>query len=718
MDNLAAIEEKLNDLTSKMGIVIMESKDAEVKVKQVEKTRQKMEEFASTFTAKADEISVLAGKTDVCNERLEKLEVKLQQAPPNSKLEELKAAVESMSKKIDMFGSVKKDIDNLNQALSGITEEIGDTRDSISAVSENFAALEKSTGIKINQFFDSAKMSIAEISIKMDKLASAPPSEGGVSTPEADQANLLRIKETEAKILALVESIDSLKKELASQTKTVEEKAVIRDAAVKALQKTADLLREEIAKVKSDSSSAQGTPSQSVDPAVVEEFDKKLKDLSTRYEQTSSKLIKDVESALANNDKVQSAIKRIDEIEKKAANAPAPPVAAALASKDDDDAESYENISPDGELGFELNDLLQVMIKHQASDLHLKEGAPPTVRLEGDLIPIGSEILSDKNCKYLILSGMPKRSRKLVFDKKEIDFAYSIPEARFRVHAFLQKGTVSASYRMLKTTIPSIESLHLPISLKTLANSNNGLILVTGPAGSGKSTTLASMVDFMNTNRKLHIVTVEDPIEYIHTDKLSLVTQREVGNDTLSFLEALKSSLRQDPNVILIGEMRDAETVMTAAMAAETGHLVLSTLHTPNAIQAIHRVIDTFPPDQQNQFRILLASTLRGVISQRLINRIDGDGRIPAVEVMVVTPTISSLIAENNLSDIYPLMVEGKGEGMQTFTQSLTELFEAGIISKEDAMFNAEQRTEFRLGVEGYTDKPNAIQDDVMMSWL
>lgn len=448
-------------------------------------------------------------------------------------------------------------------------------------------------------------------------------------------------------------------------------------------------------------------------PEKVSELDSKITELSTLYEGSVASLTADLELAKDTERRINSAARLLEDIEKKAERLFAP-MDNAIA-----DMESFLNPKPEKELGFELDDLLSVMIKHQASDLHLKEGAAPTVRLEGDLVPVGGEVLTDVNCKYLVLSGMKREQRLKLLELKEIDFAYSIPEARFRVNAFLQKGTVSASYRMLKTEIPSIESLRLPPVLKQLVSINNGLILVTGPAGSGKSTTLASLVEHLNANKKLHIVTVEDPIEYIHADKLSLVTQREVGSDTPSFLDALKASLRQDPNVILIGEMRDAETILTSTIAAETGHLVLSTLHTPNTVQAIQRVIDAFPGIQQDQYRALLSTTLRAVISQRLLNRIDTDGRVPAVEIMIATPTIAGLIAENKLSDIYPLMVEGKGEGMQTFTKALTELVEAGIISKEDALYHAEQRTEFRLEVEGHTTGSSAsIQDDSLMSWL
>lgn len=375
--------------------------------------------------------------------------------------------------------------------------------------------------------------------------------------------------------------------------------------------------------------------------------------------------------------------------------------------------------SPDAELGFELADLLQVMIKHQASDLHLKVGTPPTVRLDGELIPVGNQVLSAEDCRHLVSSAMNRGQRRMLATRKEVDFAYAIPGARFRVNAFMERGNLSAAFRMLRTEMPTIEDLGLPAVLKKLSGLNNGLILVTGPAGSGKSTTLAAMIDYINTHRKSHVITIEDPIEFFHKDKLSIVTQREVGTDTGSFAEALRQALRQDPNVIMVGEMRDPETIMTAVVAAETGHLVFSTLHTPNTVQAVDRIIDTFSGETQRQFRLLLSNSLRGVVSQRLLTRADEKGRVPATEVMVVTSTIASLILEGNTQEIYPYLQQGASEGMQTFTQSLLRLYEAGLISKEEALFHADQPTEFRLGVEGHsTSSASNLAEDTLMNWL
>ncbi|MFP4496653.1 MAG: type IV pilus twitching motility protein PilT [Vulcanimicrobiota bacterium] len=370
---------------------------------------------------------------------------------------------------------------------------------------------------------------------------------------------------------------------------------------------------------------------------------------------------------------------------------------------------------------FDIKELLQVMVTHEASDLHLKEGSPPMVRIHGDLYPVGDESLTARETREMVFD-ICKPSQKIILDNgREVDFAYSYREGRFRINAYWQKSTLSASVRMIKEKIPTFESLNLPSSIKNLMAHKHGLVLVTGPTGSGKSTTLAAMINYLNENKAIHIVSIEDPIEYIHTHKRALITQREVGADTLSFKMALKYSLRQDPNVILIGEMRDPETIMIAAQAAETGHFVLSTLHTPNTVQAITRVTDVFDEDSQKQIRLLLASNLRGIVSQRLLSRVDGKGRVPIVEIMINTPTIASLILEGEVNEIYKYINEGATLGMQTMNQSLYYSYKEGLISYEDALANSDHPTELRMSLEGYISSSDVFktgEDGSLMSWL
>ncbi len=359
-----------------------------------------------------------------------------------------------------------------------------------------------------------------------------------------------------------------------------------------------------------------------------------------------------------------------------------------------------ETLARPASMNFGLDDLIRTVIKNQASDLHLKPLAPPTVRLDGVLVPIGDRLLSEEECNYLVLSSLPPRKRIPLTRLREVDHAYVAFGVRFRLNAFLERGNLSAAFRRINNSVPNFRELGLPPVLERLASAQDGLVLITGPAGAGKSTTLAAVVDWINEHRRAHIVTIEDPIEFHHQDKTAYISQREVGTDTTSFTEALKQALRQDPNVIMLGEMRDAETIMTAVTAAETGHLVLSTLHTPNTVQAIDRIVDSFAGQTQQQVRMLLASCLRGVISQKLINRQDGRGRVPAVEVLVNTSTVASHILDGQTHEIYQYIQRGESEGMQTFTQSLISLLDHGIISYQDATQVADRKTELRLAKE------------------
>jgi twitching motility protein PilT len=359
-----------------------------------------------------------------------------------------------------------------------------------------------------------------------------------------------------------------------------------------------------------------------------------------------------------------------------------------------------ENIQPPEGMNFTLDDLLRTVIKNRASDLHIKPNAPPTVRLQGELVPIGERALTAEQCRYLVLSALPPFKRKPLAMLQEVDHAHVSFGVRFRMNAFLERGNFTAALRMVNSDVPSFQDLGLPPVLARLASLQDGLVLITGPAGSGKSTTLAAVVDWINSNRRTHVVTIEDPIEYHHQDRTAFITQREVGTDTTSFVEALRQALRQDPNVIMLGEMRDTETIMTAVTAAETGHLVLSTLHTPNTVQAVDRIVDSFDGHVQKQVRMLLAGCLRGVVSQKLLNRQDGKGRVPAVEVLINTPTIASHILDGQTQEIYQYLQRGASEGMQTFNQSLITLLDRGLVSYQDASQVADRKTELRLARE------------------
>jgi len=354
---------------------------------------------------------------------------------------------------------------------------------------------------------------------------------------------------------------------------------------------------------------------------------------------------------------------------------------------------------------MEINELLKTAHAMGASDIHLKVGSPPIVRINGELQPIASMgRLSNEETLKMAFSVMSPAQRETFKKKNDIDLAYSVAGlGRFRCNCFIQRSTIGLVFRVIPMRIPSIEELLLPDILKKIAMEPRGLILVTGTTGSGKSTTLASMIDHINTNRTDHIMTIEDPIEYLHRDKRSIVNQREIGNDTESFSKAVRAALRQDPDVILVGEMRDFETIQTALTAAETGHLVMSTLHTTDAAETINRVISVFPPYQHKQVRMQLASVLRSIISMRLVPRADGRGRVPAVEILIATATIRDCIVDPDKTKmINDVIAQGTIHyGMQTFDQSLFNLFKSNLITYEEALRRATNPDDFALKVKG-----------------
>jgi len=335
--------------------------------------------------------------------------------------------------------------------------------------------------------------------------------------------------------------------------------------------------------------------------------------------------------------------------------------------------------------------MLDTVVEKKASDLHLIRGVPPTVRIDGELSFLEKKPLTESDLDTYFTEIVHDHEKKERFLKeKELDFGYEIRrKARMRVNAYYQRDSIAFSIRHLFATIPKLEDLNLPEVLKDLVKKPNGLILVTGPTGSGKSTTLAAMIDCINELRSVHVVTVEDPIEYVYAPKKSIISQREVGGDTRSFSDALRHVLRQDPDVILIGEMRDYETMQAAITAAETGHLVFSTLHTTSAAQTIDRIIDVFPPYQQPQVRSQLATTLQAVITQRLLKRADVNGRVPVTEVMVVTAAIRNLIREGKTYQLYSAIELGSEYGMHTMEQRLNKLLQQKMIRWDDALMTA-----------------------------
>lgn len=336
---------------------------------------------------------------------------------------------------------------------------------------------------------------------------------------------------------------------------------------------------------------------------------------------------------------------------------------------------------------MKLVELVNKATENKASDIHITVGVPIIYRVNGELVSFGEKVLSPNDTKEFVYDALNEEALNKLEEYGEVDTSYSSPGiGRYRINAFKQRGSYGMVFRIIPLEIPKLESLGLPNSARDYANLRRGLILVTGPTGSGKSTTLASLIDVINKERNCHILTLEDPIEYLHRHNKSIVNQREVGSDSKSFSTALRASLRQDPDVILVGEMRDLETISIALTAAETGHLVLSTLHTLGAAKTIDRVIDVFPPHQQQQVRVQLSSVIQLVISQQLLAKKDGSGRIAAFEIMKATPALRNLIREDKIHQIDTLIQTGGSQGMQTMDNSLINLFTKGLIDRETAI--------------------------------
>ena len=335
---------------------------------------------------------------------------------------------------------------------------------------------------------------------------------------------------------------------------------------------------------------------------------------------------------------------------------------------------------------MELNDLLTKTIEAGASDLHICAGVPPVIRVNGELIYLNEPVLTPHDCIHLAKQCLNNRLYETFLETGEVDAYYSVPGiARFRINVFKQRATCAMALRAIPTDVPVIEELGLPGLVYDLSLKQRGLILITGPTGHGKSTTLAAMINHINSKKKCHIVTIEDPIEFLHRHNKSVINQREIGSDTLSYSNALRAVLREDPDVILIGEMRDQETISTALTAAETGHLVLSTLHTVGAAKTIDRIIDVFPPHQQGQVRSQLSTVLEGIISQQLLPKIDGKGRVLATETMVWTPAIANLIRESRTPQIDTCIQTGSQFGMYTMDSCLADLYKQELIDYETA---------------------------------
>ena len=379
-------------------------------------------------------------------------------------------------------------------------------------------------------------------------------------------------------------------------------------------------------------------------------------------------------------------------------------------SLDDDDLDDKPSEAPSSRLNdleilsigsAHIDDILRAAIDRKASDIHLTVNLPPMVRIDGEMLPLPYEPLTLEQTRRLVYDTLTNDHIQKFETKHELDFAYSVKDlARFRFNVYMQRGCVAGALRVIPTKIPSFESLGLPPIIREMSKRTSGLILVTGPTGSGKSTTIASMIDDINDNRQNHILTIEDPIEYLHNHKKCMVNQREMHSDTFSFHDALRAVLREDPDIVLVGELRDLETIEAALTLSETGHLVFGTLHTRNAPATIDRIIDVFPTDQQDQIRVLLGNTLEGVVSQQLLPKLGG-GRCAAIEVMIGTAAIKNLIREGKTHQMYSVIETGTQLGMQTMDRSLADHFKIGHCSYEECLMRAVDKESFARLAKG-----------------
>ncbi|MHB2015790.1 MAG: type IV pilus twitching motility protein PilT [Candidatus Xenobia bacterium] len=605
------------------------------------------------------------------------------------------------------FEEMSLSLQDVSERLDALAKDSGTTRVSLDDVIKNQQSV-KHTLEEHQRLIGSIEDVKTEVAVRLEDFAQKS---GESAVPAGLEERLKGIEQQ------VMDAVGELEKKAGGEM----------TASIQQLQAERDELNRKVAGLEERLKSLSGLEQLATrtDEAVARsnEMETRVKTAEEQVSSMASKIAEASRQVELNYDRMRMAVRLVDEISEKAGRVGSSAAAPAHAPEHGVEVHVEDEEVPEStDLGFELNELLEVMLKHNASDLHLKVGSPPTVRLDGELIPVGNQVLTERDCKRLIFTSMSKNQKRRLLSRRELDYAYSMPKARFRINAFMQKGTVSAAFRLLRTEMPTVEELGLPPVLKRLVSYNSGLLLVTGPAGSGKSTTLAALVDFINRQKRMHIITIEDPIEFVHKDNMSLVTQREVGTDAIDFKSALHQAVKQDPNVILISDLPDPETIMQAAVAAETGHLVLATVHTSTTVQAIDRLCDVFTGDQQRQFRMLLANTLRGVISQRLLNRADQEGRVVAAEVLIVNQPIQQLILDGNTAEVYPHVVAGTAEGMQTFTSALNRLYEAGLITKEEAVgATSDQPTgDYRASAEGgnYTPGPPQAEQDTLMNWL
>ncbi|MBI3929475.1 MAG: PilT/PilU family type 4a pilus ATPase [Armatimonadetes bacterium] len=699
LDNLDGLDDEQDDLEIRLGALEEELRNIQLSARtQAADTlamRARLEELAREFEEGGgedeafEELDTLERKVgtirDQLLDRMNQLTSRLEQVGGNGRLEDLPGVLEDRIRgwfddRLRLLGA------SLDARLATLESSRGDGETLSAAQLEDFSkrtegmfkALRDEFGELVGRVRDSFAQELQET----------------VDTVEARLAEKISPVILEAKLEALSDDfqeklsvdLNAIRMHLEGSIRSLQERvSALGDPArmqdllsSRASQGELDALKQDLEDLKGSVTDA-GSLGEKARKALerVETLETQVREQENLFKELSERAEEYSGIAEEHLDRVNLAVRLVDTLEEK--------LETAIGSADSlvDELNVSEEV-PD--LGFELDDLLQVMIKHQATDLHLKVGAPPYVRLDGELIPVGNHVLGPDGCKRLVYSAIPMGKRRQLLRDKDVNFRYETPGAKFEATAFLERGYVSAVFRMMPAEVPSLEDLYLPTVLKKLATMNSGLVFIAGPGNSGKSTTLASVVDYVNAKRKVHIVTIEDPIEFYHQDRTSIVTQREIGPDVGSFAAALRRATRQDPDVLVLSDLPDADSMWGAITAADQGSLVFAAVPAENCVGALDRVLGFFPEDEQWPVRKRLSGCLRGVISQFLLNRLDQKGRVPATEVMLVNPAIGSVIAEGALARLLELIQQGESEGMMTFHHSLTRLFDAGLISQDEAL--------------------------------
>lgn len=686
-EDLAQVQSSLDEMGSRFKAVeeslASHTQEAQERVEQVRGDLEKLRDAQGQAQNKFEEFELGV------EERLEAVKAELSQASTFLKSEDFEKYRQGQEEELN------KERDSQKEALEALKGELSQRlEEGLKRSAEDREALVAKT---VSDLKGESERNLFELEERLEGKASQQ--EEGLKGLEA---SLNHLKEMMNGADSAMETLQSLRGEVDKLAERITEFAPRCDEALAQAAKSQEEVEQHLGTIR-------------MAMRLVEQLDQRVTEIGKNAES----LTEAAAEAVAAAPKIAASMAQAAQAAQAAG--PAPVVVAAQAPRVEVIEE--EPIPPVTEnLGYDLGDILQVVISHGASDLHLQVGCTPTVRLNGDLVPVGETKLATDDTKALIYPAMTREQRQAVRQGKEVSFSHVTADGvRFLVSAFLERGNLSANFHMLRTDVLPFEALGLPPVLKKFSLFQNGLVILTGPTGSGKSTTMASMVDFINNNRKCHIVTIEDPIEYYHKTVNSLITQREVGDDTQSFRDAINTAMRQDPDVLVISDIRDAETMMSAISAAEKGYLVIAALNTPDTLQALRRMLTFFTGETQRQFRLLLASCLRGIVSQKLVARADDKGRIPAIEVLVVDLPVSEYILNDDFEALAAYQQQSGVEGMQSFGQSMGALYAQGLIAKDEEIFHEVPAPEFPVDPVIHNAEPQQSDigdNDTIMNWL